>query len=72
MNRAKTSAIVLLLASAVAAYEHEARHEIDEVGPVADVDPAPETGGPRLRKLVRALLAWALGRDRRAERELVA
>ena len=70
MNRAQTSAIVLLLASAAAAYEQDA-HAHEKVRPVACVDAAMEADGPRLRRLLRALLAWALGREQRVGPELV-
>jgi hypothetical protein len=63
MNRAQTSAIVLLLASASAAYEQDAHADPEEVRPAPCSDAAMETEGKRLRRLLRALVAWACGRD---------
>ena len=71
MNRAQTSAIVLLLASAAAAYEQNAQGDFKDVRPVTYVDAALEAGGPRSRRLLGALLARALGRERRTGPELV-
>ena len=65
MNRARTSAIVLLLASAVAAHEQGAPGDLDSVRLVACVYPAMKADLPRPRRLLSALLAWALGRDQR-------
>jgi len=69
MNRAQTSAIVLLLASAAAAYEQTAHDDLKEVRPAACVDAAMEADGPKPRRLLSALLAWALGRDQRPRPE---
>ena len=71
MNRAQTSAIVLLLASAAAGYEQEAQGDFEDVRPVTFVDAALEPGGPRPRRRLRALLAWALGHERPPGTELV-
>lgn len=65
MNRAQTSAIVLLLASAVAAYEQDAHDDLEEVPPAGCPDAAREADGPAPRRLLSALLAWALGREQR-------
>jgi hypothetical protein len=72
MNRAQTSAIVLLLASAAAAYEQDAHDDLEEVRPIACVDAAMEADGPRPRRLLDALVAWASGRRQRPGREIVA
>jgi len=71
MNRAQTSAIVLLLASAAAAYEQNAQGDFNDVRPVPYIDATLETGGPRPRRLLGALLAWASGRGRRTGPNLV-
>jgi hypothetical protein len=63
MNRARTSAIVLLLASAAAAYEQDNQSGREQVRPVAGVNAAVH--GPRLRDRLEALVAWALSRERR-------
>ena len=65
MNRAQTSAVVLLLMSAAAAYEQDGRDDLETVRPVGFVDAVTEADGPRPRRLLGALLAWALGRDQR-------
>lgn len=65
MNRARTSAIVLLLASAAAAYEQQDRSGPEEVHPAAPVAAAVQEHGPVLRDRLEALVAWALGRERR-------
>jgi hypothetical protein len=57
MNRARTSAIVLLLASAAAAYEQEAGKRPEAAAP----RPA---GDQRWRRVLRSVLAWAKGRKR--------
>jgi hypothetical protein len=71
MNRAQTSAIVLLLTSAAAAYEQEARGDFEDVRPATFVDAALEPSGPRPRRRLRAVLAWALGRERPPGAKLV-
>jgi hypothetical protein len=65
MNRANTSAIVLLFALAAAAYEQDAHDDLEEVRPVACVDAMLEVDGPRPQRLLSALLAWTLGRKQR-------
>jgi hypothetical protein len=71
MNRGQTAAIVLLLASVVAAYEQDAHDDLEEVRPIASVETAMEADGPRPRRLLGVLLAWALGREQRVGPELV-
>jgi hypothetical protein len=68
MNRTQTSAIVLLLASAAAAYAQDAQGEFEDVRPVTAVDAAVEAGGSKPRRLLGALLACFLGRERSASR----
>jgi hypothetical protein len=68
MNRARTSAIVLLLASAAAAYEQMDESGREEVRPVARVNASVHR--PRLRERLEAVHAWALGREPRLAREL--
>jgi hypothetical protein len=68
MNRAHRSAIVLILASAAAAYEQDAYDDPDEVCQVV-VDAAMEDV-PMPRRLLSALLAWALGRTQRVRTEV--
>jgi hypothetical protein len=68
MNRARTSAIVLLLASAAAAYEQTDQVGQEEVRAVARVNALLRR--PRLRERLEALHAWALGREPRLGREL--
>ena len=63
MNRTQTSAIVLLLASAAAAYEQDAHANPDEARPVACPGAAVDAGEPRQGKLLRAVFAWAMGRE---------
>ena len=68
MNRARTSAIVLLLASAAAAYEQIDQAAREEVRPVARVNASVHR--PRLRERLEALVAWAWGREPWLGREL--
>ena len=68
MNRARTSAIVLLLASAAAAYEQIEQAGQEEVRAVALVNASMHR--PRLRERLEALVAWASGRELRLGREL--
>jgi len=70
MNGAQRSAIVLLLASAVSAYEQDAHADPKDVRPVTSVDPAMDANGPSVRRLLRAVLAWAWGREQRVEPDL--
>ena len=65
MNRARTSAIVLLLASAVAACEQDARADFEELDRVNRIEAVTEADRPGPRGLLGALVAWALGRDQR-------
>ncbi len=69
MNRAQTAAIVLLLASAATAYEEASNAVPEEVRPAVSVSSATEADGPGVRDALKALLAWALGRDRPIEPE---
>src|SRR2546430_2456326 len=71
MNRAQTSAIVLLLASAVAAHEQDARADFDEPDRVADVEAGMRADRPRPGRLLSALVDWALGRASGQRPELV-
>jgi hypothetical protein len=68
MNRARTSAIVLLLASAAAAYEQMDEAGREEVPAVARVNGSVRR--PRLPERLEALVAWAFGREPRLAREL--
>lgn len=68
MNRSQRSAIVLLLASAAAAYEEEAQRDPNGLRPVDRLDVAREADVRRRRRLVKALHAWALGRKHRISR----
>lgn len=65
MTRAQTSAIVLLLAAASAAYEQDEYAQPQEALPVACLDAATEAGEPRQGKQLRTVFAWAISRLRR-------
>ena len=65
MNSGQRSAVVLLLASAVAAYEQHAREDASEIRPTARVDAAMEAEESRPGRLMMRLLARALGREQR-------